>query len=160
MLSCLTGKYVSLPTRVRQHFSYFWTQFAVVKSSKTLENTGLFELGEVLDGADHLAGVAVLVVIPSNNLHLIGMQAAKRLAIRVFRLFALKFSRLFRLSSFRIIVVPNFKQFIGLQMEFIIPFYTGQAFYIIIILASFIIRISCSLSLTSLSSVLQLNSDQ
>ena len=43
------------------------------KVQKTLENTGLFELGEVLDGADHLAGVAVLVVIPSNNLHLIGV---------------------------------------------------------------------------------------
>ena len=31
----------------------------------------LTQLGEILDGANHLAGVAVLVVIPGHNLHLI-----------------------------------------------------------------------------------------
>ena len=29
----------------------------------------LLQLSEVLDGANHLAGVAVLVVVPSNNLY-------------------------------------------------------------------------------------------
>ena len=47
----------------------------------------LLQFGEVLDGADHLAGVAVLVVVPGHDLHLIGVQAAKRLAIRFFGLF-------------------------------------------------------------------------
>ena len=31
------------------------------------------DLGEVLDGADHLAGVGVLVVVPGHDLHLIGV---------------------------------------------------------------------------------------
>ena len=31
------------------------------------------QLREVLDGADHLAGVAVLVVVPGHDLHLIGV---------------------------------------------------------------------------------------
>ena len=31
------------------------------------------QLSEVLDGADHLAGVAVLVVVPGHDLHLIGV---------------------------------------------------------------------------------------
>ena len=54
-------------------FRTFGLNSQLSKVQKTLENTGLFELGEVLDGADHLAGVAVLIVIPSNNLHLIGV---------------------------------------------------------------------------------------
>ena len=33
----------------------------------------LAQLSEVLDGANHLRGVAVLVVVPGNNLHLIGV---------------------------------------------------------------------------------------
>ena len=35
------------------------------------KNSG--QLGEILDGADHLAGVAVLVVVPGHDLHLIGV---------------------------------------------------------------------------------------
>ena len=31
------------------------------------------QLREVLDGADHLAGVAVLVIVPAYDLHLIGI---------------------------------------------------------------------------------------
>ena len=31
------------------------------------------QLSEVLNGADHLAGVAVLVVVPGHDLHLIGV---------------------------------------------------------------------------------------
>ena len=42
------------------------------------------QLSEVLDGADHLAGIAVLVVVPGHDLHLIGVEAAKWLHIRVF----------------------------------------------------------------------------
>ena len=42
------------------------------------------QLGEVLDGANHLAGVAVLVVVPGHDLHLVGVEAAKWLHIRVF----------------------------------------------------------------------------
>ena len=34
---------------------------------------GLLKLGEVLDRTNHLAGVAVLVVVPANNLYLIGV---------------------------------------------------------------------------------------
>ena len=34
------------------------------------------QLREVLDGADHLAGVAVLVVVPGHDLNLIGVVAA------------------------------------------------------------------------------------
>ena len=41
------------------------------------------QLSEVLDGANHLRGVAVLVVVPGHNLHLIGVEAAKRLPVRV-----------------------------------------------------------------------------
>ena len=33
----------------------------------------LLKLGEVLNSADHLAGVGVLVVVPGNNLYLIGV---------------------------------------------------------------------------------------
>ena len=33
----------------------------------------LGQLGEVLDGTDHLAGVGVLVVVPGHDLHLIGV---------------------------------------------------------------------------------------
>ena len=33
----------------------------------------LTQLGEILDGTNHLAGVAVLVVIPRHNLHLISI---------------------------------------------------------------------------------------
>ena len=43
----------------------------------------LVQLSEVLDGADHLRGVGVLVVVPGHNLHLIGVEAAKRLPIRL-----------------------------------------------------------------------------
>ena len=43
----------------------------------------LVQLSEVLDGADHLRGVAVLVVVPGHDLHLIGVEAAKRLPVRV-----------------------------------------------------------------------------
>ena len=35
--------------------------------------SALLQFGEVLDGADHLAGVAVLIVVPGNDLHLIGV---------------------------------------------------------------------------------------
>ena len=31
------------------------------------------QLSEILDGADHLAGVAVLVVVPGDDLNLIGV---------------------------------------------------------------------------------------
>ena len=41
------------------------------------------QLSEVLDGADHLRGVAVLVVVPGHDLHLIGVEAAKRLPTRL-----------------------------------------------------------------------------
>ena len=34
------------------------------------------QLGEVLDGANHLAGVAVLVVVPGHDLNLIGVVIA------------------------------------------------------------------------------------
>ena len=43
----------------------------------------LVQLSEVLDGANHLAGVGVFVVVPGHDLHLIGVEAAKRLPIRV-----------------------------------------------------------------------------
>ena len=43
----------------------------------------LVQLSEVLDGADHLRGVAVLVVVPGHDLHLVGVEAAKRLPIRL-----------------------------------------------------------------------------
>ena len=43
----------------------------------------LVQLSEVLDGADHLRGVAVLVVVPGHDLHLIGVEAAKRLPARL-----------------------------------------------------------------------------
>ena len=41
------------------------------------------QLSEVLDGADHLRGVAVLVVVPGHDLHLVGVQPAKRAVSRV-----------------------------------------------------------------------------
>ena len=33
----------------------------------------LFELSEVLDGANHLRSVGVLIVVPGNDLYLIGV---------------------------------------------------------------------------------------
>ena len=40
---------------------------------RLLPGAELLQFREVLDGADHLAGVAVLVVVPRNNLHLVGI---------------------------------------------------------------------------------------
>ena len=45
--------------------------------------TCLVQLGEILDGANHLRGVAVLVVVPGHDLHLVGVEAAKRLPVRL-----------------------------------------------------------------------------
>ena len=42
------------------------------QSPQSLDSTEL-QLSEVLDGADHLGGVAVLVVVPGHDLHLIGV---------------------------------------------------------------------------------------
>ena len=39
------------------------------------QSTLLAVLAEVFDGADHLAGVAVLVIVPRDNLHLIAVIA-------------------------------------------------------------------------------------
>jgi len=47
-------------TVLNQHFTYLPSFFRFHKRSKTL-TPQLLQLGEVLDGADHLAGVAVLV---------------------------------------------------------------------------------------------------
>ena len=69
-------------TVLNQHFTYLASFSCFRRSSKSQQNQ-LLQLGEVLDGADHLAGVAVLVVIPGHDLNLIGVQAAKRLAVRV-----------------------------------------------------------------------------
>ena len=47
----------------------------------SIHETELVQLSEVLDGANHLRGVAVLVVVPGHNLHLIGVEAAMRLPV-------------------------------------------------------------------------------
>ena len=67
-----------MPTHTQQHFSYHG--FAPQRLQPLI--LLLLQLGEVLDGADHLAGVAVLVVVPGHDLHLIGLQTAKRFAAR------------------------------------------------------------------------------
>ena len=46
----------------------------------------LVQLSEVLDGADHLRGVGVLVVVPGHDLHLIGVEATKPVFSTVSRL--------------------------------------------------------------------------
>ena len=84
------------PTVLFQHLTYLGAFFQLPENPQTLANQ-LLQLGEVLDGADHLAGVAVLVVVPGHDLHLIGVQAAKRLAIRV--------CGLFKERHFRVLVV-------------------------------------------------------
>ena len=59
-------------TVLNQHFTYLASFSRFIKSPQTLVSQ-LLQLGEVLDGADHLAGVAVLVVVPGHDLHLIGV---------------------------------------------------------------------------------------
>ena len=54
-------------------FRTFELIFHSIKSPEAIDFTELLQLREVLDGADHLAGVAVLVVIPGHDLHLIGV---------------------------------------------------------------------------------------
>ena len=44
-----------------------------VSQIKDLDASASLQFREVLDGADHLAGVAVLIVVPGHDLHLIGV---------------------------------------------------------------------------------------
>ncbi len=59
-------------TVANQHFTYLASFSCFRKSPKTQHNQ-LLQLSEVLDGANHLAGVAVLIVVPGHNLNLIGV---------------------------------------------------------------------------------------
>ena len=60
---------------------YYWQSYCFLgKKMPCLKKAGhkrslnLFsDLCEVLDGADHLAGVGVLIVVPCNDLYLIGV---------------------------------------------------------------------------------------
>ena len=52
---------------VNQHFHHSGAVIMLPQPSQSLDSTEL-QLSEVLDGANHLAGVAVLVVVPGHNL--------------------------------------------------------------------------------------------
>ena len=69
-------------------FRTFGLSFQSLKGSKALDFTCLLQLGEVLDRPDHLAGVAIFVVIPGNDLHLIGVVVDKPCSARLFGTFA------------------------------------------------------------------------
>ena len=70
-------------TVLNQHFTYLASFSCFRRSSKSQQNQ-LLQLGEVLDGADHLAGVAVLVVVPGHDLDLIGVLVDKALLRKAF----------------------------------------------------------------------------
>ena len=70
------------PTVLIQHFTYLGAFFRFPEIPQTL-TPPLLQLGEILDGADHLAGVAVLVVIPGHDLHLIGVVVDKPCSARL-----------------------------------------------------------------------------
>ena len=61
-------------TVLNQHFTYLGAFIQSLGIPQTL-TPSLLQFREVLDGADHLAGVAVLVVVPGHDLHLIGVRA-------------------------------------------------------------------------------------
>jgi len=52
-------------------FYIFNCAFCIVHCALCILN--LLKFCQVLDGANHLAGVAVLVVVPANNLYLVGV---------------------------------------------------------------------------------------
>ena len=54
-------------TGLFQHFTYLENLASSAQPPQSLDSTEL-QLREVLDGADHLAGVGVLVVVPGHNL--------------------------------------------------------------------------------------------
>ena len=76
-----------MPTGLFQHFTYLRSLASTAKPSQSLVIPEL-QLSEVLDGANHLRGVRVLVVVPGHDLHLIGVEAAKSGISTVSRLFS------------------------------------------------------------------------
>ena len=80
------------------------------------------QLGEVLDGANHLAGVAVLVVVPGYNLHLIGGKPQSGLGQRFLRFLRRLKCQIFTQTP----TVPDDQLPTGLQTQFIIPEHAHQ----------------------------------
>ena len=92
------------------------------------------QLGEVLDGADHLRGVRVLVVIPGNNLYLIGIIVDKALLRKAFGLFRRPSRRQKSRWKLMIVIIPFPKQIFSfldcITAYFIVKYYKQFVSYI------------------------------